>query len=90
MFYEVMWRISARQVPYPLPWWVQSYFRDWPNDGGGMFGSKQTELASNGLYRYWNMVGVKDAHQESLVGQAQTSGTRLSQVFNVDHVVVSR
>ena len=22
------------------------------------------------LYRYWNMVGVKDAHQESLVGQA--------------------
>jgi hypothetical protein len=70
MFYEVMWRISARQVPYPLPWWVQSYFRDWPNDGGGMFGSKQTELASNGLYRYWNMVGVKDAHQESLVGQA--------------------
>jgi hypothetical protein len=35
-----------------------------------MFGSKEAGLAANGLYRYWNMVGVKDAHQESLVGQA--------------------
>jgi hypothetical protein len=70
MFYEVMWRIWSRGAAYPLPWWLQSYFRDWPGDDGGMFGSKETALASNALYRYWNMVGVKDAHQESLVGQA--------------------
>ena len=70
MFYEVMWRTWARGVPYPMPWWLQSYFRDWPGDDSGMFGSKETGLASNGLYRYWNMVGVKDAHQESLIGQA--------------------
>ena len=70
MFYEVMWRTAARGAPYPMPWWLQSYFRDWPGDDGGMFGFKETALASNALYRYWNMVGVKDAHQESLVGQA--------------------
>ena len=70
MFYELMWQIWSRNTPYPMPWWLQSYFRDWPGDDGGMFGAKQTALASNALYRYWNMVGVKDAHQESLVGQA--------------------
>ena len=70
MFYELMWQTSARGTPYPMPWWLQSYFRDWPGDDGGMFGFKETALASNALYRYWNMVGVKDAHQESLVGQA--------------------
>ena len=70
MFYELMWRIWTGGVPYPMPWWLQSYFRHWPGDDGGMFGAKETALASNGLYRYWNMVGVKDAHQESLVGQA--------------------
>ena len=70
MFYELMWQIQSRNTPYPMPWWLQSYLRDWPGDDGGMFGAKQTALASNALYRYWNMVGVKDAHQESLVGQA--------------------
>ena len=70
MFYELMWQIWSRNIPYPMPWWLQSYFRDWPGNDGGMFGAKQTALASNALYRYWNMVGVKDAHQESLVGQA--------------------
>src|SRR4051812_23964787 len=70
MFYEVMWRNWARDVPYPMPWWLQSYFRDWPGDDAGMVPTKQAALASNALYRYWNMVGVKDAHQESLVGQA--------------------
>ena len=70
MFYELMWRIWSQNAPYPMPWWLQSYFRDWPGDDGGMFGAKETALASNALYRYWNMVGVKDAHQESLVGQA--------------------
>ena len=69
-FYELMWQIWSRNTPYPMPWWLQSYFRDWPGDDGGMFGAKETALASNALYRYWNMVGVKDAHQESLVGQA--------------------
>lgn len=70
MFYEVMWRTWARGIPYPMPWWLQSYFRQWPGDTSGMFGSKEAGLASNALYRYWNMVGVKDAHQESVVGQA--------------------
>jgi hypothetical protein len=70
MFYELMWQTWSRNISYPVPWWLQSYFRDWPGDDGGMFGAKQTALASNALYRYWNMVGVKDAHQESLVGQA--------------------
>ena len=69
-FYELMWQTWSRNAPYPMPWWLQSYFRDWPGDDGGMFGAKETALASNALYRYWNMVGVKDAHQESLVGQA--------------------
>src|SRR3954471_3196190 len=65
-----MWRTWGRRLPYPMPWWLQSYFREWPGDDGGMFGARETALASNALYRYWNMVGVKDAHQESLVGQA--------------------
>ena len=55
MFYELMWQIWSRNAPYPMPWWLQSYFRDWPGDDGGMFGAKQTALASNALYRYWNM-----------------------------------
>ena len=69
MFYELMWRIWSQNAPYPMPWWLQSYFRDWPGDDGGMFGAKETALASNAQCRYWNMVGVKDAHQESLVGR---------------------
>ncbi|MGB8380292.1 MAG: hypothetical protein WCG47_03415, partial [Dermatophilaceae bacterium] len=56
---------------YPLPWWLQQTFRRWiDNFDAGLFDSKEAALASNALYRYWNMVGVKDAHQESLVGQA--------------------
>lgn len=71
MFYEVMWRISATGAPYPLPWWTSQYFRYWvePFDGG-LFDSKEAAFSSNASYRYWNMVGVKDAVQESLVGQA--------------------
>ena len=30
MFYELMWQIWSRDIPYPMPWWLQSYFRDWP------------------------------------------------------------
>jgi hypothetical protein len=71
MFYEVMWRAWARGGPYPLPWWLQQTFRRWiDNFDGGLFDSKEAALSSNALYRYWSMVGVKDAHQESLVGQA--------------------
>ena len=71
MFYEVMWRAWARRTAYPLPWWLQQTFRRWiDNFDAGLFDSKEAALASNALYRYWNMVGVKDAHQESLVGQA--------------------
>src|SRR5512144_2970109 len=71
MFYEVMWRVWARRAPYPVPWWVQQSFRRWIDAyDAGLFDSKEAALASNALYRYWNMVGVKDHRQESLVGQA--------------------
>lgn len=71
MFYEVMWQAKSRGTPIPLPWWTQQYFRHWvePFDGG-LFDSKEAAFASNANYRYWNMVGVKDAVQESLIGQA--------------------
>ncbi len=35
----------------------------------GLFDTKEGAFASNANYRYWNMVGVKDYRQESLVGQ---------------------
>jgi|GEM_PF-1096290 len=71
MFYELMWRVWARGVPYPLPWWVQQYFRHWSDSyDAGLFDSKEAAFASNASYRYWNMIGVKDHHQESLIGQA--------------------
>jgi hypothetical protein len=70
-FYELMWRAFATGAPYPLPWWVQQYFRRWSDEyDGGLFGTLQGAFASNAQYRYWNMVGVKDAAQETLVGQA--------------------
>ncbi|GBD95732.1 MAG TPA: hypothetical protein ENG83_04410 [Nitrospirae bacterium] len=71
MFYEVMWRAEAGGRPVPLPWWVQQYFRHWvePYDSG-LFSSKEAAFSSNAHYRYWNMVGVKDHRQESLIGQA--------------------
>lgn len=70
MFYEVMWRLRTTGIPYPMPWWTTQYFRHWidPFDGG-LFDSKEAAFASNANYRYWNMVGVKDAVQETLVGQ---------------------
>ena len=71
MFYEVMWRIEGRGRLLPLPWWLQQYFRHWVESfDGGLFGSKEAALSSNAHYRYWNMVGVEDHRQESLVGQA--------------------
>ncbi len=71
LFYELMWRIEARGRRLPLPWWVQQYFRRWSDSfDGGLFPSKEAAFASNALYRYWNMIGVKDRHQECLVGQA--------------------
>lgn len=70
MFYELMWRAHTQDAAYPLPWWVQMYFRRWSDTyDSGLFSSKESAFASNGNYRYWNMVGVKDHHQESLVGQ---------------------
>ena len=36
----------------------------------GLFDTKEGAFASNANYRYWNMIGVKDAPQECLVGQA--------------------
>ena len=71
MFYEVMWRVWARQDPYPIPWWIKQALRRWiDNYDGGLFDSKEAALSSNALYRYWNMVGVKDIGQKNLVGQA--------------------
>ncbi|MDP9316152.1 MAG: hypothetical protein M3R24_35740 [Chloroflexota bacterium] len=70
-FYEVMWQIQGRGRRLPLPWWVQQYFRNWTDDyDQGLFDSLQAAFASNAHFRYWHMVGVKDHHQESLVGQA--------------------
>ncbi|WP_282701422.1 hypothetical protein [Streptomyces sp. CC219B] len=73
MFYEVMWRgwAGRDRVPYPVPWWAQQAFRRWSDDfDSGAYESKEAALASNALYRYWHMVGVKDHRQESLIGQA--------------------
>jgi hypothetical protein len=70
-FYEVMWRMWANYGHYPVPWWCQQYFRAWSdNYDGGLFPSKESAFCSNAHYRYWHMIGVKDHHQESLVGQA--------------------
>ncbi len=71
MFYELMWRVQASGRPLPLPWWVQQYFRRWTDAfDSGLFDTKEGAFASNAAYRYWNMLGVKDAPQECLVGQA--------------------
>ncbi|MGA4838567.1 hypothetical protein [Streptomyces sp. G45] len=72
MFYEVMWRAWAdrARVPYPVPWWAQAAFRRWSDHfDTGTYDSKEAAFASNALYRYWHMVGVKDHRQESLIGQ---------------------
>ena len=66
-----MWRSHNSANRLPLPWWVQQYFANWSDRyDSGLFSSKEAAFASNASYRYWNMVGVKDHHQESLVGQA--------------------
>ena len=71
MFYEVMWRAWGRGAAYPLPWWAVQSLRAWSDDfDGGLFVSKEAAFSANALYRYWNMIGVKDAGLESLVGQA--------------------
>ncbi|MDG4862282.1 hypothetical protein P8605_29475 [Streptomyces sp. T-3] len=73
MFYEVMWRswTGRARVPYPVPWWAQANFRRWSDDFDRFtYESKEAAFASNALYRYWHMVGVKDHRQESLIGQA--------------------
>src|SRR5688500_594610 len=71
LFYEIMWRDQTRDRHFPKSWWIQQYFRRWTDFfDGGLFDSKEAAFASNANYRYWNMVGVKDHRQESLVGQA--------------------
>jgi len=71
IYYELMWRNQSQAIQMPTPWWVQQYFRRWVEDyDSGLFPSKEAAFCSNALYRYWNMVGVKDAPQECLVGQA--------------------
>jgi hypothetical protein len=71
MFYEFMWRVQGQGRPLPLPWWVQQYFHRWTDVfDTGLFDTKEGAFASNASYRYWNMIGVKDAPQNCLVGQA--------------------
>ena len=71
MFYEVLWRAWTQGAPFPFPWWTQQTFRHWIEKyDSGLFDTKEAAFASNALYRYWNMVGVKDHHQESLIGQS--------------------
>jgi len=71
LFYEIMWRAHARSLNFPLPWWVQKYFQKWVDQyDRGLFDSKEAAFASNALYRYWNMIGVKDRQEECLVGQS--------------------
>jgi hypothetical protein len=71
IYYEVMWRNQAQRGVMPQPWWIQQYFRRWMDDyDGGLFPSKEASFCSNALYRYWNMVGVKNTPQECLIGQS--------------------
>ncbi|MDB5369118.1 MAG: hypothetical protein JWP20_676, partial [Roseomonas sp.] len=71
LFYEIMWRIEGQGRRLPMPWWVQQYLRGWTdNYDSGLFPSKEAAFASNALYRYWNMIGVKDRQQECLIGQS--------------------
>jgi hypothetical protein len=75
MYYEVAWHTRAAGTPFPFPWWQQQRFRWWSDDfDAGLFSDRQAAVAANALYRYWNMVGVKDQHQECLVGQAGEAG----------------
>src|SRR5690348_6852299 len=70
-FYEFLWRINGEGRVRPMPWWAQQELERWTDVyNSGLFPSRAAALASNALYRYWNMIGVKDHHQESLVGQA--------------------
>ena len=71
MYYEVMWRDETTGRHIPQPWWMQEYFRRSSDRyDEGLFDSKEAAFARNGFFRYWNMVGVKDASLETLVGQA--------------------
>lgn len=71
MFYETLWRYKGRNLPYPTPWWVRQYFRQASSEfDSGLFSTKEAAFASNAHYRYWNIVGVKDHVQESIIGQA--------------------
>ncbi|HYF90090.1 hypothetical protein [Azospirillum sp.] len=71
LFYRLMWRIQTEGRRLPLPWWVQQYFRSWTDAyDGGLFDTREISFASNALYRYWNIVGVKDRRQECLIGQS--------------------
>jgi len=71
MYYEVMWRNETAGRQIPQLWWTQQYFRHWTNNfDSGLFDSKEAAFARNAFYRYWNMIGVKDAQQETLIGQA--------------------
>lgn len=71
MFYEVTWCNETTGRRMPQPWWIQEYFRKWINAfDDDLFDFKQGAFSSNAPYRCRNMVGVKDARQEILVGQA--------------------
>jgi hypothetical protein len=70
-FYRLMRRAWDTNADYPVPWWVQQSLRgNVEQYDTGLFDSPEAAFASNALYRYWAMVGIKDHQQESLVGQA--------------------
>jgi hypothetical protein len=56
---------------FPPPFWIQQTFRRWIDAfNTGLFDSKEAAFCSNALYRCWNMIGVKDTGDETLIGQA--------------------
>ena len=53
VFYELMWRAKSGGEAWPLPWWVQQYFRHWVDIyDNGLFPSKEAAFAANAYYRY--------------------------------------
>ncbi len=71
VFYELIWQTKSSGEAWLLSWWVQQYFRRWVDFcDSGKFSSKEAAFAANAYYRYWNMVGVKNNHKESLIEEA--------------------
>ncbi len=69
-FYELMWQDFARENAIPKPVWLRlALEKKIDSFDSGLFPSKEAALSSNHLYRYWNMISVKDHKDEILIGQ---------------------